>query len=286
MKNQSANHLRKLLSREGIIRSLGAHDVLTALIIEEEGLDTLFIGGFGTSASLLGLPDLGFLEAGQMADAVRRIAARISIPIIADGDTGHGDLNNVRHTVEMIEASGAAGVLIEDQIFPKRCGHFDEKRVISASEMELKIKMAVRSRYNPNFVIIARTDSRQLNGLDDSIDRVIRFCEAGADIGFIEAPQSLKELEEIPNRINYPLLANMLTGGVTPILSVNELHQLGYKIAVCPVESLMVTVEAIRKMCQIFLRKGRLDSHVEKLLSFQELKNLLGVEKYLSNPKN
>ena len=138
MKHRPARRFRELLASPGIIRSLGAHDVLTALIVEESGFETVFIGGFGTSASLLGLPDLDFLGASQMADAVRRMAARVSIPVIADGDTGYGDLHNVRHTVEMFEAAGAAGILIEDQVFPKRCGHFEEKRVIPVSEMVSK----------------------------------------------------------------------------------------------------------------------------------------------------
>ena len=285
MKHRPTRRLRELLSSPGIIRSLGAHDVLTALIVAESGFETVFIGGFGTSASLLGLPDLDFLGASQMADAVRSMAARVSIPVIADGDTGHGDLHNVRHTVELFEAAGAAGILIEDQVFPKRCGHFEEKRVIPVSEMVLKVRIAVRSRSDPDFVIIARTDARQVNGLDDSIDRVIRCCEAGADIAFIEAPQARAELEEIPKRVPYPLFVNMLSGGVTPILSVGELERLGYKVAVCPVESLMVTARAVREMCQAFLSEGRLDNHVADLLSFQELKDLLGVEEYLASQR-
>ena len=285
MKHRPARRFRELLASPGIIRSLGAHDVLTALIVEESGFETVFIGGFGTSASLLGLPDLDFLGASQMADAVRRMAARVSIPVIADGDTGYGDLHNVRHTVEMFEAAGAAGILIEDQVFPKRCGHFEEKRVIPVSEMVLKVRIAVRSRSDPDFVIIARTDARQVNSLDDSIDRVIRCCEAGADIAFIEAPQARAELEEIPKRVPYPLFVNMLSGGVTPILSVGELERLGYKVAVCPVESLMVTARAVREMCQAFLSEGRLDNHVRDLLSFQELKDLLGVEEYLASQR-
>ncbi len=285
MTHRPARRFRELLDSPGIIRRLGAHDVLTALIVEEAGFETVFIGGFGTSASLLGLPDLDFLGASQMADAVRRMAARVSIPVIADGDTGHGDLHNVRHTVEMFEAAGAAGILIEDQVFPKRCGHFEEKRVIPISEMVLKVRMAVRSRSDPDFVIIARTDARQVNGLDDSIDRVIRCCEAGADIAFIEAPQAFAELEEIPRRVTYPLFVNMLSGGVTPIRSVGELERLGYKVAVCPVESLMVIARAVREMCQTFLSEGRLDNHVGDLLSFQELKDLLGVEEYLPSQR-
>ncbi len=273
--------LRELLAQPGIIRSLGAHDVFTALIVEQAGFETVFIGGFGTSASMLGLPDLNFLTLTEMADAVRRMAARVSVPVIADGDTGHGDLHNVQRTVRMFEAAGASGILLEDQLMPKRCGHFANKQVISTEEMVLKIKAAVGARQDPNFVIFARTDARQMNGLDDAIDRVNRCCGAGADIAFIEAPQSAAELEEIPRRVKYPLFVNMLTGGVTPILPVKELEQLGYKIVVCPIESLMVCARAMRELCEAWKTTGRVDQVASAAMSFGEIKNLLGVEQFL-----
>src|SRR5271165_6107531 len=193
--------LRELLKQPGIIRSLGAHDVFTALIVQQAGFETVFIGGFGTSASMLGLPDLNFLTMSEMADAVRRMAARVCIPVIADGDTGYGDLHNVQRTVEAFEAAGASGILLEDQVMPKRCGHFANKRVIPSEEMVLKIKAAVKAKSDPDFVIFARTDARQMNTLDDAIDRVNRCCDSGADIAFIEAPESRAELEEIPKRV-------------------------------------------------------------------------------------
>jgi len=273
--------LRELLAQPGIIRSLGAHDVFTALIVEQAGFETVFIGGFGTSASMLGLPDLNFLTLTEMADAVRRMAARVSVPVIADGDTGHGDLHNVQRTVRMFEAAGASGILLEDQLMPKRCGHFANKQVIPTEEMVLKIKAAVGARQDPNFVIFARTDARQMNGLDDAIDRVNRCCGAGADIAFIEAPQSAAELEEIPRRVKYPLFVNMLTGGVTPILPVKELEQLGYKIVVCPIESLMVCARAMRELCEAWKTTGRVDQVASAAMSFGEIKNLLGVEQIL-----
>src|SRR6266404_7079490 len=153
--------IRELLARPGIIRSLGAHDVFTALIVEQAGFETVFIGGFGTSASMLGLPELNFLTMTEMAEAVRRMAARVAIPVIADGDTGHGDLHNVQRTVRMFEAAGASGILLEDQVMPKRCGHFANKQVIPTEEMVLKIKAAVGARTDSNFLIFARTDARQ-----------------------------------------------------------------------------------------------------------------------------
>ncbi len=274
--------IRQLLSQPGIIRSLGAHDVFTALIVEQAGFETVFIGGFGTSASMLGLPDLNFLTMTEMAEAVRRMAARVSIPVIADGDTGHGDLHNVQRTIEAFESAGAAGILLEDQVMPKRCGHFANKQVIPTEEMVLKIKAAAGAKSDPNFLIFARTDARQMNGLDDAIDRVNRCCDAGADIAFIEAPQSLAELEEIPKRVKFPLFVNMLSGGVTPILPVKDLEQLGYKIVVCPIESLMVCARAMRDLCEAWKQTGRVDQIATKAMSFGEVKELLGVEKFLN----
>ena len=280
-KQNGPRQIRELLARPGIIRSLGAHDVFTALIVEQAGFETVFIGGFGTSASLLGLPDLNFVTMSEMAGAVRRMAARVSIPVIADGDTGHGDLLNVQRTVASFEAAGAAGILLEDQVMPKRCGHFANKQVIPTEEMVLKIKAAVQARSDPNFLIFARTDARQMNGLEDAIDRVNRCCAAGADIAFIEAPQSLAELEEIPKRVRHPLFVNMLTGGVTPILPVAQLEQLGYKIVVCPIESLMVCARAMRDLCEAWKNTGRVDRLATDAMSFNEVKKLLGVEEYL-----
>ena len=281
MNSSTPARFRELLEQPGIIRSLGAHDVFTALIVEQAGFETVFIGGFSTSASQLGLPDLNFLTMTEMADAVRRMAGRLSIPVIADGDTGHGDLHQVQRTVEAFEAAGAAGILLEDQVAPKRCGHFGEKKVIPTDDMVMKIKAAVKARSNPDFVIFARTDARQMNGLDDAIDRVNRCCHAGADIAFIEAPQSVAELEAVSKRVKFPLFANMLSGGDTPILSVNELEQLGYKIVVCPIESLMVCAKAMRELCETWKTTGRVDELANAAMTFGELKQLLGVERYL-----
>lgn len=280
-RTRGPKRFRELLNKPGIIRSLGAHDVFTALIVEQAGFETVFIGGFGTSASLLGLPDLNFLTMTEMADAIRRMAARVSIPVIADGDTGHGDLHNVQRTVETFEAAGAAGILLEDQMMPKRCGHFANKQVIPTDEMVLKIKAAVRARTNPDFTIFARTDARQMHGLEDAIERVKRCCDAGADLGFIEAPQSRAELEEIPKRVKFPLFVNMLSGGVTPILPVNELEQLGYKVVVCPIESLLVCARAMRELCETWKTTGRVDQLALKAMTFDEVKNLLGVDAFL-----
>jgi len=276
-----AAQLRELLAQPGVIRSLGAHDVFSALIIEQAGFETVFLGGFGASASMLGLPDVGLMTLTEMAEAVRHTAGRVSIPVIADGDTGHGDLHNVQRTVELFEAAGAAAIVLEDQITPKRCGHFANKQIIPAEEMALKIRAAVQAKRNPDLVIFARTDARQMNGLDDAIERVNCYCAAGADVAFIEAPQTMAELAEIPKRVPYPLLVNMLTGGVTPILAADEVAQLGYKMAVYPVESLMVCAQALKELCATLQTTGRVDQLAGRAVSFGGVKEILGAERVL-----
>jgi methylisocitrate lyase len=273
--------LRGLLAQPAIIRSLGAHDIFTARLIEAAGLETVFLGGFGTSASLLGLPDVGFLTLTEMADAVRRMAQRVSIPVVADGDTGHGDLHNVIRTVREFERAGAAGILLEDQVAPKRCGHFAGKQIIPADEMVLKLWAALDAREDPDFVIVARTDARAVEGIEGAIARANRYGAAGADVCFIEAPESREELERIPREVSHPLLVNMLTGGVTPIAPVDDLERLGYKIVVCPIESLLVAGKAIQRLITAFLSRGRADLPADDMLTFAEVKQILGLNDVL-----
>ena len=284
-KNKSTpakKQLRDLMDRPGIIRSLGAHDVLSAILIENAGFETLFIGGFGTSASLFGLPDLNFLGLAEMAEAVRRMAGRVSIPVIADGDTGHGELHNVGRCVEEFERAGAAGMILEDQVSPKRCGHFEGKRVISAHDMTLKMKAAVRARSDDDFLIIARTDAREPEGMDAAIDRVNQYCEAGADIAFVEAPLSVEELKSVGKNVRFPKLVNMLSFGKTPLLTDSELEALGYKIVVSPIDSVLLTARAIQELAETFKKDGHTRSLAEKMVSFDEIKRILGVEEFLS----
>ena len=270
--------LRQLIERPGLIRTFAPHDVFSALLFEQAGIEMLFLGGFGTAASSLGLPDLGIITLTEMADAVRRMSGRLSIPLIADGDTGHGEIPNVQRTVREFEAAGASGMLLEDQVFPKRCGHFQGKQVIAQDEMLDKLKAALDARSDSNFVVIARTDARAIEGYQAAVDRANAYAEIGADVCFVEAPQSREELERLPNDVPYPQLANMLTGGVTPILSADELECFGFKFAVDPVGSLQVTGTAIQRLCQAMQSEGRVDGLADEMLSFSELKDVLGVE--------
>jgi 2-methylisocitrate lyase-like PEP mutase family enzyme len=270
------------MEQPGIIRTLGAHDVLTAVLVEQAGFDSVFIGGFGTSASLYGLPDLNFLGMTEMVDATRRMAHRVSIPVVADADTGHGDLHNVMRCVREFEGAGAAGIILEDQVFPKRCGHFGGKHVIPADEMVAKFKAAVAARNDDDFIFIARTDSRETDGLDDAIDRINRYCDAGADVAFIEAPLSIEELEEICKRVQYPKFVNMLAYGKTPILSASELEEMGFKMLVAPIDSVLLTAKVMREMANAMKRDGHTRSLFDDMVDFEEIKNILGLQKYLA----
>ncbi len=285
-KQSSASQFRELMRKAGIIKTLGAHDVLTAVMVEQCGYDSVFIGGFGTSASLYGLPDLSFLGMTEMVDATRRMAHRVSIPVVADADTGHGDLHNVMRCVNEFEGAGAAGIILEDQVFPKRCGHFGGKEVIPADDMVMKFKAVVAERNDPDFSFIARTDSRETDGLDDAIDRVNRYCDAGADIAFIEAPLSVNELEEICKRVEYPKFVNMLALGKTPILSAAELEDMGFKIIVAPIDSVLLTAHIMREMAEVFNRDGHTKNLEDKMVGFDEIKDILGLPEYLSLKDN
>lgn len=274
--------LRALINHEPIVRCLGAHDVLSAKLIEQAGLECIFIGGYGCSASMLGVPDINLISLSNMCDIARRIRHSVKIPMIIDGETGHGDLHNVHRTVQLFEDIGVAGITFEDQVMPKRCGHFSGKKVIPTEEMVLKIHAALDARKDPDLVIIARTDARAVTGLEDAIDRACAYGEAGADICYIESPVSEEELELLPKKVPYPLLINMLPGGQTPIKSVDELRDLGYKIVMWPIDSVLATATIVRKLAQTLITKGRIDTAEEGAVTFEEMQSLLGLPEILS----
>lgn len=273
--------LRELLARPGIIRSLAPHDVFSARIMEQAGIELLFLGGFGASASLLGLPDTGLITQTEIVEAARRMTSAVRVPVIVDADTGHGDVQNIVRTVRELERAGAAGLLLEDQVFPKRCGHFPGKQVTSAEEMLVRLRAALDARVDPDFTIIARTDALTVHGVDDAIGRAQQYAEAGADVCFVEAPRSVDELARIAREIPRPQLANMLVGGATPILSAADLEQLGYRICVSPVESLAIAGFAVRALAQAMLKEGRVDGLSDRMLPFAELQQVLSVAESL-----
>lgn len=273
--------LKNRLKQKRIIASLGIHDVFSARVAEQAGFEMLFMGGFGFSASLLGLPDLQLLTLTEMADAVRRVTSRVSVPVIADGDTGHGGVHNVERTVQEFEKAGASGVILEDQVSPKRCGHFDGKEIIPAREMVLKLKAALKSRRRRDFVLVARTDARDVRGLGEAIKRVRLYREAGADVVFIESPHSKDELRLIPKKVKAPLLVNMLTGGKTPNLPIPELEKMGYKIAVYPIETLLISAASVKALARSILEDGSVDKVRHRMVGFGEVKEILGLHDFV-----
>ena len=250
--------LRELLQQPGVIRSLGAHDVFTARLVEQAGLETVFLGGFGTAASLLGLPDVGLLTLTEMADAVRRMAARVSIPVVADGDTGHGDLHNVQRTVREFERAGAAGLLLEDQVNPKRCGHVAGRVVIPIEEAVGKIRAAVDTRndLDPDFVIVARTDARGASGgsLDEAIRRANAYLEAGADLAFVEGPTSVEEVQRICKEVKGRVFYNMT--GVSPRFTMAEMRELGIAVCIAPNAMLRTALGAMHDLAVAMKAEG------------------------------
>ena len=278
--NNSAKILRQLLDKPGIIAAPAVYDCLGSKLAKKAGFPFIFTSGFGMSASLLGLPDLGFLTATEMLNQVRNIIKSVDIPVICDIDTGYGNVLNVQRTVEDIVTFGAAGIILEDQDWPKRCGHFEGKKVIGTEQMIKKIKAAVKAKNNSDLVIIGRTDARAIYGLEEALYRGKKYQEAGADIIFIEAPQTREELEKIANYCpDVPLLANIIEGGKTPCLSLTELEEMGFKIVAYALSGLLSSTNSMFQCFQELQEKGTTDM-INNTFQFDDFKALIEVEKY------
>lgn len=272
--------LRAVLSGDGVLVLPGVHDCISARLAEAAGFEAAFTSGFGISASTLGKPDFGFLTATEMLASVSRIVSSVKIPVVADIDTGYGNPLNVIRTVEDVVSAGAAGIILEDQEWPKKCGHFEGKRVITAEEHSEKIRAAAEARGASDLVIIGRTDARAVNGLDDAIRRGRLYYESGADVIFIEAPQSVEELREIAAAFpDAPLFANMVEGGRTPLLSAAELGELGFKIVVFPLSGLFSATKAMER-CLTYLRKNGSTYGYSDMLTFKEFEAVVDVPGY------
>ncbi|MGI9487073.1 MAG: isocitrate lyase/PEP mutase family protein [Geminicoccaceae bacterium] len=239
--------LRKRIESGGFVLAPGVYDMISALIADQAGFDALYVTGYGIAASHLGLPDAGLASYTDMLSRIAQIASGTQTPIIADADTGYGGLLNIRHTVCGYEAAGVSAIQLEDQEFPKKCGHTDGRRVIAAEDMVRKLQVAREARQSEDFLIIARTDSRTSLGLDEALRRAEAYAEAGADLIFVESPESVDELKTIAARIDKPLVANMVSGGRTPVLPAAELLQIGYALAIHPGLGFLSAGEALRR---------------------------------------
>lgn len=281
-----APKLRELLERPGVIIVPGVYDCIGAKLTEKLGFSCVFTSGFGISGSTLGRPDLGFLTATETLWSVARIAESVEIPLVADLDTGYGGPLNVERTVAEVVKAGVAGVILEDQVWPKRCGHFEGKSVIPAQEHAEKIRAARETGgHDGGLVIIARTDALAPLGMEEAINRGRAYVEAGADVLFVEAPRSVDELSQIAEAFpDTPLFANMVEGGKTPLLGAQRLEELGFKIVVYPVSGLFSAVRAMES-CLTHLKSRGTTEGFEQMSSFSEFEELMGMEGYVELEK-
>jgi methylisocitrate lyase len=271
--------LRAELKRPGIVIVPGVYDVITALLVQSMGFKAGYVSGAAVTASL-GLPDLGLITLDEMARVVRYIASSVDIPLIVDIDTGYGEALNVVRAVVEFERAGAAGVQIEDQVLPKKCGHLSGKQVVPADEMAKKIKAAVEARRNPDFVIVARTDARGVTGFDDAVERAKLYLEVGADVIFPEALESEQEFAEFARRVKAPLLANMTEFGKSPLIPAKRLEEYGYKFVIFPVTLLRVALGAMREALRTIADLGTQEPLVPRMLTRKELYELIGYYDY------
>ena len=274
--------LRRLLKRDKLLVAPGCFDGLSARLVEEAGFEAAYLSG-GAVARSMGIPDIGLVTMSEVIERAAQVVSAVKIPVIADADTGYGNAVNLVRTVREFERTGIAAIHIEDQITPKRCGHLDGKEVVPLAEMENKLAAALATRADPDFCIIARTDSRAVHGFDDAIRRGRAFAKLGADAVFVEAPQSEAELEEIPRALSdVPLLVNVFKGGKTPMLPVERLQQMGYRIAIYPSETQRAAIHAMRMALGLLKREGTTAAMDGALTSFKERDVIVGLDDWQS----
>jgi len=274
----SATSVQRILDEAGNLAFPGVFDTLSARLAQEVGFPMAFISGYSVAATAIGEPDLGLLTQTEMIDRARRICKSVPIPIIVDADTGYGNPLNVYRTVDELIAAGAAGCFLEDQVWPKRCGHMRGKRLVDREEYVQKIRAAVAARANRDFFIVARTDAVAVLGLEEAIARVTAAREAGADASFVEAPGSVEQLAEIGRRAPKPVVANMLEGGRTPVLRRERLAELGFQLILYPLSALFAAAQAMRTIYEKLRRDGTTLGEEGRLMDFEDFNRLIGVE--------
>ena len=275
----------QLEDRNKIIVLPGVFDALSARIAEQVGFEAMFQTGYGSAAALLGMPDFGFLNAGETVDNARRIIRAVDVPVLVDADTGYGNPLNVWRLVQDLEALGAAGMFLEDQIWPKRCGHMVGKDVIPRDDYLPKLKAAVEARKSKDFIIVARTDARAPMGLDEAIERGKAYKKAGADVIFVEAPRTIDELKRVADEIDAPLVANMIEDGVTPTMPAKQLLKLGYRIAVFPLSGLYSATFAMREVFTELKKTGETSKTRKMMVTFKDFNKFVDLEKYMGLEK-
>jgi carboxyvinyl-carboxyphosphonate phosphorylmutase len=252
---------------------------LTARVIEKVGFKAVYMTGYGQAASVLGKPDVGLLTMTEMVDRARKFAQAVDIPVIADGDTGFGNAVNVIRTVKEYEQAGVAAIQLEDQVAPKKCGHMNGRQVVPVDEMLGKIEAAKYARKDKDFIIIARTDARTSLGFEEALKRAKAYADAGADVIFFESPENEEEMRKLNKEIEIPTLANMVEGGRTPLFSAKELEEMGYAIVIFPTSSVYCTARAMMELMDELKTTGSTKSQVDKMISFKEFNDLIGLPK-------
>lgn len=271
--------LASRMKKGALVVAPGIFDMISTKIADRLGFECLYVTGYGTVASHLGLPDAGLATYSDMVARVAQMAKLTATPLIADADTGYGGLLNVRHTVQGYEAAGACGIQLEDQEFPKKCGHMLGRRVIDAEDMAAKVRVAVESRSDPDFLVVARTDARTTLGLDEALRRAERYLEAGADVLFIESPESVEEMRRIGERFRgVPLLANMVEGGRTPLLDAQALQEIGYRIAIFPGLGFLAAGAALEAAYKALHAAGTSKDAPVPLYDFKRFSALMGFD--------
>jgi carboxyvinyl-carboxyphosphonate phosphorylmutase len=273
------SRLRELIAAPGPLVAPGAYDALSARLVEQAGFDVVYMTGFGTTAALLGRADVGLLSAAEMVDNARRLVAAVDVPVIADADTGYGNAVSVVRTVRDYERAGVAGLHLEDQVSPKRCGHMTGKAVIEKAEMVGKIRAAVAARTDPELVLIARTDAAAVHGLDDALDRARAYAEAGADLLFVEAPTSEADLARVAAELGdvAPLVFNWAEGGRTPPLPLDRIGELGFALVLFPIGALLAATAGIRALLATLRAEGTPAAALPGLPSFDEFTAMVGL---------
>ena len=273
-----AQRIRDAVAADTVLMP-GLYDALTARIAARVGFDVVFISGYSVSATRLGEPDFGFLTQTEMVDAARAVCRVSTAPVIVDADTGYGNAVNVLRAVRDLQDAGASGVFLEDQVWPKKCGHMTGKRVVETAEHAAKIRAAVDARGERDLFVVARTDARQPLGLDAAIERCLAYKDAGADALFVEAPESIEELERVAQALPGPLVANMVEHGVTPHLSRSELRDLGFGLIVCPLAALYAAARAVTDVLTELSDKETTAGAYERMLTFDEFNALVDLER-------
>lgn len=287
---------RALFAKNQPFVCMGAHDAITAKLAEASGAPAIYVSGFVASGIIAGEPDVGLLSQTEMFDHIRRVCRATTLPVFADADTGYGGMLDVQRTIQLWEEAGASCLHLEDQALPKKCGHFAGKQLVPLQEMQQKLRAMIAARRDPDFFIVARTDAIAVTGLEDAIARLEAYAEAGADGLYADAPESEEQMRELTRRLAHlgkPILFNMVRSGKSPVRTLQQVHEMGFAYALCPVEPMLAMHKAVKQMMETFMREGcSTDAIADQMTPFEEFNRFVGLEdavaretKYTANGK-